>query len=77
MYQNPRYVISYFKNLANLTCKFYTTKTLLNSTITSSHPSNIGPSKKCKTSTATKAAINEGYDGCTDIHAPHGARAYP
>jgi hypothetical protein len=35
-YQNPTYVISYFKNLANLICSFHTTKTLLNSTIISS-----------------------------------------
>jgi hypothetical protein len=27
----------------------------------------MGPSKKRKTSTATKAVINEGHDGCTDI----------
>ncbi len=67
MYQNPTYVISYFKNLANLNCKFHTTKTLLNSTIISSHPSNMGPSKKRKTSTDTKAVVNEGHNGCTDV----------
>ncbi len=61
------YVISYFENLANLNCKFHTTKTLLNSTIISSHPSNMGPSKKHKTSTATKAVVNKGHDGCTDV----------
>ncbi len=68
MYQNPTYVISYFKNLANLNCKFHTTKTLLNSTIISSRPSNMEPSKKCKTSTTMKAVINEGHDGCTDVN---------
>jgi hypothetical protein len=68
MYQNPTYVIFYFENLANLNCKFHTTKTLLNSTIISSHPSNMGPSKKRKTSTATKAIVNEGHDGCTDVN---------
>jgi hypothetical protein len=62
------YVISYFKNLANLNCKFHTTKTLLSSTIISSHPSNIGPSKKRKISTTTKALVNEGHDGCTDVN---------
>ncbi len=67
MYQNPTYIISYFKILANLNCKLQTTKTLLNSTIISSHPSNMGPSKKCKTSTATMAIINEGHNGHTDI----------
>ncbi len=61
------YVISYFKNLANLIFKFHTTKTLLNSTIISSHPSNMGPSKKCKNSTTTKAVVNKGHDGRTDI----------
>jgi hypothetical protein len=68
VYQNPTYVISYFKNLANLNCKFHTTKTLLNSTIISLHPSNMGPSKKRKTSTATKAVVNKGHDGRTDIN---------
>jgi hypothetical protein len=68
MYRNPTYVISYFKNLANLNCKFHTTKTLLNSTIISSHPSTRGASKKRKTSTATKAAIKEGHNGRTDIN---------
>ena len=68
MYQNPTYVISYFKNLANLNCKFHTTKTLLNSTIILSHPSNMGPSKKRKTSTAMKAVVNKGHDGHTDIN---------
>jgi hypothetical protein len=68
MYQNPTYVISYFKNLANLNCKFHTTKTLLNSTIISSHLSNMGPSKKYKTSTATKAVGNEGHNGRTDVN---------
>jgi hypothetical protein len=69
MYQNPTYVISYFKNLANLNCKFHTTKTLVivNSTIISSHPSNMGSSKKRKTSAAKKAVVNEGHDGCTDV----------
>jgi hypothetical protein len=67
MYQNSTYVISYFENLANLNCKFHTTKTLLNSTIISSHPSNMGPSKKCKTSTATKAVVNKDHNGRTDI----------
>ncbi len=67
MYQNPTYVISYIENLANLNCKFHTTKTFLNSTIISSHPSNMGPSKKHKTSTAMKAVVNEGHDGCTDV----------
>jgi hypothetical protein len=67
MYQNPTYVISYFKNLANLNCKFHTTNTLLNSTIISSHPSNMGPSKKCKTSTATKAVIYKGHDEHTNV----------
>jgi hypothetical protein len=28
----------------------------------------MGPSKKCKTSTATKAVINEGHDGHTDVN---------
>jgi hypothetical protein len=27
----------------------------------------MGPSKKRKTSTATKAVVNEGHDGCTDV----------
>jgi hypothetical protein len=67
MYQNPTYVVSYFENLANLNCKFYTTKTFLNSTIISLHSSNMGPSKKRKTSIATKAVINEGHDGCTNV----------
>jgi hypothetical protein len=67
MYQHPTYVISYFKNSANFNCKFHTTKTLLNSTIISSHPSNMGPSKKRKTSTATKAVINKGHNRCTDV----------
>jgi hypothetical protein len=67
MYQNPTYVISYFENLANLNCKFHTTKTLLNSTIISSHPSIMGPSKKHKTGTATKAIINKGHNGRTDV----------
>jgi hypothetical protein len=67
MYQNPAEVISYFENLANLNCKFHTTKTLLNSTIISSHPSNMRPSKKCKTSTTTKAVVNKGHDGRTDV----------
>ncbi len=67
MYQNPTHVISYFKNLANLNCKFHTTKTPFNSTIISSHPSIIRPSKKCKTSIATKAFINEGHDEHTDV----------
>ncbi len=67
VYQNPTYVISYFENLANLNCKFHTTKILLNSTIISSHPSNMGPSNKHKTSTATKAVVNEGHNGRTDI----------
>jgi hypothetical protein len=68
MYQNYTYVISYFKNLANLNFKFHTTKTILNSTIISSHPSNMGPSKKGKTSIVTKAIINKGHNGCTDIN---------
>ncbi len=67
MYQNPTYVISYFGNLANLNCKFHITKTLLNSTIISSHPSNMGPSKKRKTSTAMKAIVNKGHNGRIDV----------
>jgi hypothetical protein len=67
MYQNPTYDISYFKNLANLNCKYHTTKILLNSTIISSHPSNMGPSKKCKTSTATKAVVNKGHNEHTNV----------
>jgi hypothetical protein len=67
MYQKPMYVITYIKNSANFNYKFHTTKTLLNSTIISSHPSNMGPSKKRKTSTATKALVNKDQDGCTDV----------
>ncbi len=68
MYQNPTYVISHFKNLANLNCKFHTTKILLKSTIISSHPSNMGLSKKPKTSTTTKTIVNKGHDGRTDVN---------
>ncbi len=68
MYQKPTYVISYFKNLENLICKFHITKTLLTSTIISSYPSNMGPSKKCKTSTTTKAVVSKGHDGRTDVN---------
>jgi hypothetical protein len=66
-YQNPMYVISYFKNLANFNCSFHTTKTLLNSTIISSEQLNMG-SKKHKGSTAKKAVIHQAHKERTDIN---------
>jgi hypothetical protein len=60
------YVISYFKNLANLNCNFHTTKILLSSTIIFSQQLNMG-SKKRKGSTAMKTIIHQAHEERTDV----------